>query len=102
MKPTVSGISQLDAPPGLRSAQEQALHASEPRTANPRGYADLIQSAYVRTGVNKFMTRFAQVNYSPGNGLCGSGSNKAASGNGSSSMALDSGEMGCDGGGPNA
>src|SRR5215831_18939170 len=58
MKPTVSGISQLDAPPGLHGAQEEALDASEPRYAKPRGYADSIQSAYVRTGVNKIMTRF--------------------------------------------
>jgi Pentapeptide repeats (8 copies) len=59
MKPTLSDISQLDAPPGLHSAQEEALDASEPRYANPRGYADPIQSASVRTGVNKIMTRFA-------------------------------------------
>jgi hypothetical protein len=60
MKPTLSGISQLDAPPGLHRAQEEALDASEPRYANPRGYADPIQSAYVRTGVNKIMTRFVE------------------------------------------
>jgi hypothetical protein len=58
MKPTVSGMSQLDMPPGLHSAQKEALDTSEPRYANPRGYADPIQSAYVRTGVNKIMTRF--------------------------------------------
>jgi len=58
MKPTVSGISQLNAPPGLHSTQEEALDTSEPRYANPRGYADPIQSAYIRTGVNKIMTRF--------------------------------------------
>jgi hypothetical protein len=59
MKPTVSGISQLDVPPGLHSVQEEVLDTSEPRYADPRGYADPIQSAYVRTGVNKIMTRFA-------------------------------------------
>jgi hypothetical protein len=59
MKPTLSGISQLDAPPGPHSAQEEALDASEPRYAHPRGYADPIQSTYVRTSVNKIMTRFA-------------------------------------------
>ena len=58
MKPTVSGISQLGAPPRLHSAQEEALDMSEPRYANPRGYANPIQSAYVRTGVNKIVTRF--------------------------------------------
>src|SRR5262245_50869303 len=53
MDTALSGISQLDAPPGLHSAQEEALDASESRYANPRGYADPIQSTYVRTGVNK-------------------------------------------------
>src|SRR5215475_8987370 len=60
MKPTVSGISQLDAPPGLHSVQEEAVNTSEPRYANRQGYNDPIQSAYVRTGVNKIMTRFVQ------------------------------------------
>jgi hypothetical protein len=64
MKPTVSGTSQLGAPPRLHSAQEEALDTSEPRYANPRGYANPIQSAYVRTGVNKIMTRFVAVEVS--------------------------------------
>jgi hypothetical protein len=53
MKPTVSGIYQLDRPPGPHSAQEKAVDASESKYANPRDYADPIQSAYIRTGVNK-------------------------------------------------
>jgi hypothetical protein len=61
MKPTVSGISQLDEHPGLHSAQEEALDALEARDANPRGYADPTQSTYVRTGVNKIMTRFGRM-----------------------------------------
>jgi hypothetical protein len=35
MKPTASGLSQLDAPPGLHSAQEEPLDVSESRYANP-------------------------------------------------------------------
>jgi hypothetical protein len=58
MKPTVSGIYQLDAPPGPHSAQEEAPDASASRDANPRGYADPTQSTKVRTGVNKILTRF--------------------------------------------
>ena len=61
MQPTVSGISQLDEPLGPHRAQEEALDASEPRDANPWGYADPIQSTYVRTGGNKMMTRLAHV-----------------------------------------
>jgi hypothetical protein len=63
MEPTVSGISQLDAPPRLPSAQEEALDTSEPGDANPRRYANPIQPACVRTGVDKIMTRFGRASW---------------------------------------
>jgi hypothetical protein len=46
MKPTVSGISQLDELPGPHRGQEEALDTSEPRDANPHG--------------NKMMTRLGR------------------------------------------
>ena len=58
MKPTVSGISQLDGPPRPHNARTEALNALESRYVNPQGYADPTQSTYVRTGVNKIVTRF--------------------------------------------
>jgi hypothetical protein len=60
MQPTVSGLSQLDEPPGPYRAHAEALEASEPRDAHPRGSADPIQSPYARTDGSNMMTRFVR------------------------------------------
>jgi hypothetical protein len=61
MTPTVSGLSQLDEPPGPHHAEKEAPNASESQYANPRDYANLTQSTSLRIGVNKTMTRFGVV-----------------------------------------
>jgi hypothetical protein len=55
---TLSGRHQFNGQPGPRSAEEEALDASESRDEKSRGYADSTRSASFPTDVNKIMTRF--------------------------------------------
>ena len=58
---TVSDRHQLDEPPGLYSAQNEALDVSEPMYANSRGYTHLVRSASFPTRVNGILARFAHM-----------------------------------------
>jgi hypothetical protein len=54
----LSDRHQLDEPLGPHRTEEGTLDASEPRDANPKGYADSTRSASLPTDGNKIMTRF--------------------------------------------
>jgi hypothetical protein len=51
VRPTLSGILQLDESPEPHSAQGEALDARESRSAMPKGYLDSIRSASFPTDV---------------------------------------------------
>jgi hypothetical protein len=58
VKPTLSGIYQLDEQPEPHSAQEEILEAPASTHVNPRGYTDPTRSASFPTDVNNVLTRF--------------------------------------------